>query len=80
MSDLSTMIVDLLRSSTENKALNAGGPIAKAEAPAPSGDSAISAGAQSLMNPGYIAYKREALANGELVMSPEEFKQAQGSY
>lgn len=78
MADLSTMIVDLLRSRKENEILNKGGPLASA-APTPQAKEA-SAGVTELAVPGYTAYKREALANGEPVMSPEEFKKQQGSY
>lgn len=70
--DLSTMIVDLLRGSKEEEILNRGGPIAKA-APRPEPDAA----AEALTSPAYFQYKREALANGEPVLSPEEFKRAQ---
>jgi len=77
MADLSTMIVDMLRNKEENRILNQGGPLAKA--PASPAASEAANGAQALANPAYVLYKREALANGEPVMSPEEFKQAQGA-
>lgn len=72
--DLSTMIVDLLRNSKEEAILNQGGPLAKPAAPAARPE--LAAGVTELSVPGYTAYKREALANGEPVMSPEEFKNA----
>jgi hypothetical protein len=34
-------------------------------------------GARALLNPAYAAYRREAEASGEQIMSPEEFKQFQ---
>lgn len=76
--DISTMIVDLLRNSKEEEILNRGGPLAK-PSPTKSGVDAAtaSAGMTELAIPGYTAYKREALANGEPVMSPDEFKAMQ---
>ena len=76
--DISTMIVDLLRNSKENEILNRGGPIAQPAAPAanPARAEEMKAGVTELTVPGYTAYKREALANGEPVMSPEEFQNA----
>ena len=70
--DLSTMIVDLLRGD-ENAKLDPASMAQYAKRPA----SALESGGQELSHPGYAAYKREALANGEPVMSPEEFKRAQ---
>lgn len=69
--DLSTMIVDMLRGSKEEEILNRGGPLAKAPPKAPT------AAAEALASPAYFQYKREALANGEPVLSPDEFKRAQ---
>jgi hypothetical protein len=64
--DLSTMIVDLLRGD-ENKKLD----------PKPAPSPLQGKGTHPLTNPAYAAYKREALANGEPVMSPEQFAAAQ---
>lgn len=71
--DLSTMIVDMLRNKKEEEILNRGGPIAKS---APRRSEQEAAG-ELLSSPAYFQYKREALANGEPVLSPEEFKRAQ---
>lgn len=73
--DLSTMIVDMLRGGKEEEILNMGGPLAK---PSPRPSPELQAAGQHLRNPLYTAYKREALANGEPVMSPDEFEQIQG--
>lgn len=71
--DLSTIIVDLLRGD-ENAKLD---PSSVAAYARPSKPSALEEGGRALAHPGYAAYKREALANGEPVMSPEEFSRAQ---
>jgi hypothetical protein len=70
--DLSTMIVDLLRGD-ENKKLDPKSVAAYTPAPSP----LQGKGTHPLTNPAYAAYKREALANGEPVMSPEQFAAAQ---
>jgi hypothetical protein len=76
--DLSTMIVDLLRGDEAEK-LGLSTPAAprKTIPPANVGASELATAGISLRHPGYIAYKREALSNGEPVMSPEEFSQMQ---
>ena len=73
------MIVDLLRGGKENAILNQGGPMAAPSpkiAPANVGAGEFAAAAQHLSDPMYTAYKREAQASGEPVMSLEEFKKA----
>lgn len=77
--DVSKMIVDLLRNSKEEEILNRGGLTVGTEAERlsrPTPKSLLELGGTELTVPGYAAYKREALANGEPVMSPEEFKNA----
>lgn len=82
--DLSTMIVDMLRGDdflkkfpeSRNAYHNSRSPAD----PAVDGmhGSEMSAGAAHLLvGPEYTAYKREALSNGEPVLSPEQFKKAQ---
>lgn len=72
--DLSTFIVDLLRG---DEAAKLGLSTPAGPKPAAAGN-ALEAGAQHLLvGPEYTAYKREALSNGEPVLSPEEFRKAQ---
>lgn len=68
--DLSTMIVDLLRGDEADKL---GLSTAHSQRPASIGPAAV----EALATPAYHNYKKEALANGEPVMSPEEFRRAQ---
>lgn len=72
MSDISTMIVDMLRGDEAAK-LGLSSPAAPKDSMAENAAS----GAEALANPAYVLYKKEALANGEPVMSPAEFKNAQ---
>jgi hypothetical protein len=73
--DISTMLVDLLRGSEEEKILNQGGPIAK---PAPRQE--LKRAGEHLRSPGYTAYRREAEASGEPVMSLDEYNKVQGQH
>jgi hypothetical protein len=76
--DLSTMIVDLLRGDEAAKlGLSTPATPRKTIPPANVGASEFAAAGQHLRDPLYTAYKREALSNGEPVLSPEEFKRAQ---
>lgn len=72
--DISTALVDLLRNSKEEAILNQGGPLAKPAQPGLSNE--MAAAATHLRDPEYTVYRREAEANGEPVMSLEEFQLA----
>ncbi len=72
--DLSTMIVDMLRGDEAEKLGLSSTQKTRDARRTTATDKAIVDGAQSLTNPEYIAYKREAISSGEQVMSPDEFK------
>ncbi len=77
--DLSTMIVDMLMKGKDEKALAPfpRGDETTAALRAPAEMAEMDAGVAELSVPGYAAYKREALVNGEQVLSPAEFKKLQ---
>jgi hypothetical protein len=80
--DISRMIVDLLRGDDNAKLDPASVGAYKADRPIPpTGEKAnvLAAGGLAISNPAYAMYKREALTNGEPVLSPDEFRAMQGS-
>lgn len=75
--DFITDIVDMLRNGKDEKAMAAfprSGPRGNSK-PAPASELVL--GGLEVSHPGYTAYKREAEAMGEPVMSPQKFKQYQ---
>jgi hypothetical protein len=73
-----TKIVDLLRGDENAEMDPLSAAAYKTRTPMGSDNGALKAGGEMLSTPAYSLYKREALANGEPVMSPEEFALAQG--